>query len=547
MVINMDNESLWNSLRLKSRDIEMSMDSLQRKRTGSYYTDLALTDVMMEEMLSFLQKNDRKIIEYKFLEPCVGVGNFVFSYLKAIKKKWNLSLEEATILLENIYAADINECALEGYKSSLREVTFAYWGVELSDEYFARHLGNGLLIDVTADELDYIPLESVFPKSVATTKFDIVVTNPPYKNLKAERDHYRNDEEYEIDQGKYASIGKIVSKKFKYSTDGVLNLYKLFVEEIIDRYANDNAYVSLLIPTSIMSDKTSQKLREHILQDTNLLSVKVIGERSKYIDAQQALSTVLIHKGEKTSGVRVVKDYCESPNNGTDISIEDILNENTGNAIIAVSKEEYRRLKVLRQFPVVKDLDFIINLRGELDLTVHKKNITSVDTGYPLLRGRNIGYYGLIDTGENEYVAPEFVKTTKKRRYIENERIICQQIANMHKVRRVTFSLAPANYVLGNSCNFISVLDNVYGIDIFAILGLFNTKIINWLFKLTSSNNHINNYEIDCFPIPVESPLLKDISKKAKAFLDTRNEAILDEIEKLAEEAYKISHNFGED
>lgn len=153
----------------------------------------------------------------------------------------------------------------------------------------------------------------------------------------------------------------------------------------------------------------------------------------------------------------------------------------------------------------------------------------------------------MIDTEENEYVLPEFVKTTKKRRYIEKERIICQQIANMHKVRRVTFSLAPANYVLGNSCNFISVQDNVYGIDIFAVLGLFNTKIINWLFKLTSSNNHINNYEIDCFPVPVESPLLKEISKKAKAFLDTRDEAILDEIEKLAEKAYKIDHDFGED
>lgn len=544
---NMSSESLWNSLRLKSREIEMGMDSLKRKRTGSYYTDLALTDVMMEEMISFLQKKDKKIIEYRFLEPCVGVGNFVFSYLKAIKKKWNLSLEEATILLENIYAVDINESALDGYKSSLKEVAFAYWRVELSDEYFASHLGNGLLVDVTADELDYIPLESVFPKSVAAAKFDIVVTNPPYKNLKAEKGHYRSEEEYEIDQGKYSSIGKIVSKEFKYSTDGTLNLYKLFVEEIVDRYANDNAYVSLLIPASIMSDKTCQKLRLHILQDANLLSVKVIGEGSGYIDAQQALSAVLIRKGEKTSSVRVVKDFCRCPNNGTDIRIDDILNENTGNAIVAISKEEYGRLKALRQFPVVKDLDFIINLRGELDLTVNKKNITSVDTGYPLLRGRNIGYYELIDTEENEYVLPEFVKTTKKRRYIEKERIICQQIANMHKVRRVTFSLAPANYVLGNSCNFISVQDNVYGIDIFAVLGLFNTKIINWLFKLTSSNNHINNYEIDCFPVPVESPLLKEISKKAKAFLDTRDEAILDEIEKLAEKAYKINHDFGED
>lgn len=52
-------------------------------------------------------------------------------------------------------------------------------------------------------------------------------------------------------------ISKIVKSNFKYSSEGVLNLYKLFVEEIIEKYANPNGYISLLIPTSIMSDKNS--------------------------------------------------------------------------------------------------------------------------------------------------------------------------------------------------------------------------------------------------------------------------------------------------
>lgn len=535
----MGKEALWDSLRSKSRYIETDMDSLRRKRTGSYYTDLELTDVMMEELVSYVKNGGKSIVEYNFLEPCVGAGNFVFSYLKEVKKSWDLSADDARLLLNNIYATDINEGALQGYKESLKIIAQEYWGIELEDEYFIRHLGTGLLVDVTASELTYIPLEEVFP-DMATRKFDIVVTNPPYKNLKAERGHYGSDEEHEIDQMKYSSISKIVSKRFKFSTDGVLNLYKLFVEEIIDRYATDDGFVSLLIPSSIMSDKTCQKLRTHILQDSNLISVKVIGEGSKFIDAQQALSAILLKKGEKTTCVKVTKDFCHDSNDEADIRIEDIMNENTGNSIIAISSEEYSVLKALRRFPVVKELDFIINLRGELDLTANKKNITSTDTGYPLLRGRNIGYYSLIDTGEHEYVLPEFVDTTKKRCYIESERIICQQIANMHKERRVTYSLAPANYVLGNSCNFISVLDNPYHIDIYAILGLFNTRIINWLFKLTSSNNHVNNYEIDCFPIPIESPLLLQISERAKAFLETGNEELLAEIENLAERAYGI-------
>lgn len=103
----------------------------------------------------------------------------------------------------------------------------------------------------------------------------------------------------------------------------------------------------------------------------------------------------------------------------------------------------------------------------------------------------------------------------------------------MKKERRVTFALVPENYVLGNSCNFISVEDNIYDIDVYTLLGLFNTKIINWLFKLTSSNNHVNNYEIDCFPVPLEAPELKQITALSHKYFDKNDESVLDEIEQL--------------
>ncbi|MCM1523871.1 MAG: Alw26I/Eco31I/Esp3I family type II restriction adenine-specific DNA-methyltransferase [Ruminococcus sp.] len=538
---------LWSSLSKKSRYIETGMDALTRKRTGSYYTDLKLTDVMMSELVEHLkaENSSEKLYEYRFLEPCVGTGNFVFSYIEAIRST-GLDKEKAQIMLENIYVADVNADALNCYKESLTEMAALFWGIELQEEYFERHMGTGVLVDVTAEELSYISVNEIFSKEIVGSGFDIVATNPPYKNLKAERGHYGSDEEYNREKDKYSAISKIVSKRFKYSTDGVLNLYKLFAEEIIDRYANKTAFVSLLIPASIMSDKTCMKLRTHMLKDNKMISVKVIGEGSGYIDAQQALSAILLQKCGKTDKVAVVKDYCNNPDDAAEIEVKDIMNKNTGNAIVAVSSKEYRALRKLRQFPAVKELPFVNNLRGELDLTANKNSIVAADTGYPLVRGRNIGYYNLLPFSENEYVAEEFVNATKKKCYIETERIICQQIANMNKERRVTFALAPRNYVLGNSCNFISVSENSYGIDIYTLLGLFNTKLINRLFKLTSSNNHVNNYEIDCFPIPVEAPELKRISALAAAFLDTQENVILEEIEQLAYRAYGIISSAGE-
>ena len=226
---------------------------------------------------------------------------------------------------------------------------------------------------------------------------DIIATNPPYKNLKAEKNQYSCEEEYEKDKEKYSTISQIVSKRFLYSNSGVLNLYKLFVEEIIDRYANESAYVSLLIPSSIMSDKTCMKLRTHMLVDSNVISVKVISEGSQYIDAQQALSAVLLHKGEKTTSIQVTKDFCSSPDSIANVAIEDILNENTGNAILTVSEMEYSILKKLRTFPVIKELDFIANLRGELDLTANKNSIVPEDTGCHLQT--DIGYNDFYEVG----------------------------------------------------------------------------------------------------------------------------------------------------
>ena len=537
---------LWTSLNAKSRTIETEMDSLERKRTGSYYTDLQLTDVMMGELVQKLKQGQKRLIDYRFFEPCVGAGNFVFSYIKAIKGT-GISETDAIVLLNNIYVSDINEDAIKEYAESLKKIALLYWNIELTEDYFNTHTGTGLLVDVTADVLEYISLETVFPGQASKGGFDIVATNPPYKNLKAEKNQYASEEEYEKDKDKYSAISKIVSSRFLYSTNGVLNLYKLFVEEIIDRYANDEAYISLLVPSSIMSDKTCLKLRTHMLMDGKFHSVKVISEGSQFIDAQQALCAILLQKGKKTDVISVTKDYCENPNDIAMVSIEDIINENTGNAILAVSEEEYQILKKLRTFPVIKELDFIANLRGELDLSANKKNIVQTNTGYRLLRGRDIGYYKLLINESDDFVIPDFVNATKKKVYIENERIICQQIANMNKERRVTFSYVPAGNVLGNSCNFISVSSNKYGIDIYALLGLLNTKIINWLFKLTSSNNHVNNYEIDCFPIPIDAKEeLSTISSLARKYLDTDDAEILDEIEHLAERAYGLDEKTGD-
>ena len=538
LLVNKD--KFWESLIHSSDNIEKQINPQIRRNTGAYFTSLELTDYMMNELVQEIINSKQNIAELKFLEPCVGTGNFVFSYLKEITKL-ELTSNEIYRLINNMYFADINELSIREFKKNFKEFVKIYFDINLDSNYFDNRIAKGLLVNVLSDELSYIPIEKAFPTSIVKKGFDIVVTNPPYKNLKAERKHYDTREDYDVAKKKYSEVGAVIKNELKYSTSGTLNLYKLFVEEIVDKYANENGFINLLIPSSILTDKSCTKLRSYLLLNHKISSIKVIDEGSGYVNAQQALATMLIQKGKKTTNLKITKDFHNNPDQETEINIKDIINDNTGNAIYAVNEKEYRILKQLKKFPTIKDLNFIINQRGELDLTNNKAAVVNHDTGYPLLRGRNIGYYELVNQNNDEFVLETFVQTTNKSDYIKEQRIICQQVVNMKKDRRVAFALVEPNKVLGNSCNFITVRDNKYGIDIYSLLGLFNTSLINWYFKLTSSNNHINNYEIDTFPIPLENKeILLEIGKKAREYFDTKNELILEEIEMLALQAFGI-------
>lgn len=532
----MDNLFL-NKLKTDSTKTEKAMGSLERKRTGSYYTSLELTSIMMEELVNEILASKRNIEDLTFFEPCVGSGNFVFSYLAEIEKL-NLLHSQYESIFNNIYVCDINFNAINIYKQNLLTYAKDVFEITLSENYFENHIGNGLLVDLSKPDLTYVTLGNIFPNH--KEGFDIVVTNPPYKNLKAEKTNYSHIEDYEADKQKYGKLFSILKQNFNYSLDGVLNLYKLFVEAIVDQYAKNDAFIDLLIPQTILSDKTSEKLRTHLLCELNIKSVKVIPENSGYIDAQQSLAAVLLIKSGTTKNIKVTKDFRKNPNQETLVSIKDIINTSTGNSIFALNDSEYETLKQIRKFPTVGELTFISNLRGELDLTINKKSITPEKTPYKLLRGRNVDLYKF--TNSEEYVSPEFVNKSSKKEFISKERIICQQIVNINKAKRVIFSYIPTGYVLGNSCNFISVSKNEYNIDIYTLLGLFNCSIVNWYFKLTSSNNHINNYEIANFPIPTNSHLLGKISKLVQEYLKTSNEVLLDEIEHTAYLSYQTEY-----
>ena len=77
-------------------------------------------------------------------------------------------------------------------------------------------------------------------------------------------------------------------------------------------------------------------------------------------------------------------------------------------------------------------------------------------------------------------------------------------------------------------------------------MGILNSSILNKYFKIYSSNNHVNNYEIGEFPIPLNAPLqiINKISKLVKKTLESNEEQkkeLQTKIDLLVRKAYKLN------
>ena len=150
----------------------------------------------------------------------------------------------------------------------------------------------------------------------------------------------------------------------------------------------------------------------------------------------------------------------------------------------------------------MKEISFIRNRRGELDLTLFKPFITSENTGWRLVRGNMISDESVIDKN-GEFVEIESFLNKKSNDFkvhdYNKERLICQQISNIDIQRRLKFVFSEKTDILGNSCNYI--VSTRKQSDLKKLFYILNSGLLNWRFKITSSNNHINNYELDELPI----------------------------------------------
>ena len=440
--------NLWDKIEYLSLNFQSNLDDEYKKANGIYYTGFELAYKIISDL--FLKGSIQEpVYRNTFLEPCGGIGNFVFAYLKFIYMNYSLDKSEALSLFKNIYYCEQDIEAKKIYIDIIIKIAKIYFDLDISVNDL--NIGGAIIFDLNNDNMNYLDIKKYFD----INKFDIIVTNPPYKNLRAEKKHYSSEERFLVDKIKYDKIKNNAKNRYSLSTNAGANIFKYFIEEILLNYSHDNTQVALLIPSSILTDKSCEKLRMEIIKNNGLKKVFNIPENNKYINAHQSLTYLIVDKGSHTEIVDMInyEEYLSK------VDITKLSNSNNGYSIIFLKEDEYDLLYKMMKFKKLKELDFIVNMRGELDLTLNKSSITNEISKFKLVKGRNINKYKLLEC-DNGYIKDSFVNASSKKSYITNDRIACQQIANLNKKNRLVFSYIPKNYVLGNSCNFIYVREN---------------------------------------------------------------------------------------
>ncbi len=343
--------------------------------------------------------------------------------------------------------------------------------------------------------------------------FDCIIGNPPYMQVK---------------KGLYSSIfypfseGKDIGKQ---------NTYKVFIE-LGFNLTKQKGLISLITQSSIMCDCSAQFTRELLLK---YCQIHYFVEFNK---KQKLFSNVI-------QGVCILEFLKDRPNkehafkiaiNNTQIQMNQIQYEQ-------IKQDEILKFFPLYEIPLIKsgEMEIIrkiktdkISLRDLLEKslqgninTIHLKDIQDQkETNGRIYKGANCHRY-FLDT---QYLFAKDNQITQQifeKNYYQNI-IVTQNITGTSDAYRIHANLIEVKnqeMLFLDTCNLSYCKEREHAKF---LVGLLNSRLLDWLFRKTSTNNHVNLYELETLPIPQITEKNQELADK----ITDGTEAILEAKEK---------------
>jgi len=348
--------------------------------------------------------------------------------------------------------------------------------------------------------------------------FDIVIMNPPYGKVRLEshKGHNKNNEIGKEEREAMKTLATYFREcgMYSLSTYGVLNFYKLMIERALAIMRRGGS-VGFIVPSTLLCDRSTAKIRKRLFNGMSTKIIVEVPENSDFFeDVTQSFCIVIssVNGVSKNIGFKGdVKNRVELESNDfIDVDVDFIRKKFPDMLYVPLTdKTGIQIFNKIHNYGKLSDYGFIKNSRGEVDLTKFSNIISTDNRLKKLIRGNNIEKYKINDDVKTK---PSFIDENELKKGlgdsaklgdIAKTRLVCKQIANQNKKSRLEFAMVPPNSILANSCNYITIYDHNDPNIMRYLLGFLNSSIVEWRFRITSTNNHINNYEIDALPLIV--------------------------------------------
>ncbi|MBI5250436.1 MAG: N-6 DNA methylase [Desulfomonile tiedjei] len=351
-----------------------------------------------------------------------------------------------------------------------------------------------------------------FPEvfSGSNSGFDAVIGNPPYEILSVK------------ESGLQSRRGEQIYFRNFYSTcTGKINTYRLMIERALQLLRKGGA-LGFIVPATLLGDSTAEKLRRMILEQTSMFQTVVIPEKAKvFPGVTQALLVMVTRKSGSTDRIEPIFWNGDGPiHTSSEVSVSGDVVRNAGFRVPLIrTRAEMELLQAVTRFPPLggnNDFQRVGRIhQGEINLTVHRDFITDERTMYPLIRGEHVNPLRVNHPvpGEKrlDWVLPDYVKqngesnkragsnsSRSRSKAWKTERIVLARVVNMDTERRLKAAFVGPGVFLGDMTNFLAEPK----LPVNYLLGLLNSRLLNWRMRLTSTNNYISAAEIQALPIP---------------------------------------------
>ncbi len=382
-----------------------------------------------------------------------------------------------------------SEQLLHEVAEAAREKKFFHWELEFPEVYFGDS-------DVVADE------------GSSALAFDVVLGNPPYDVL-AEKE-----------------LGYDISSELKFFTDtrsyepairGKKNLYKLFICRGLE-LAGGVGSLSFIVPMALLGDDQAAGVRKALLKEGCLRRIEVFPQKddpNRRVFREAKLATI-VFVGSKLDGdvPFVVRTHgagaieAEAPT--LELRPSELESFSPEYLVIpsCTQRDWELAVRVLRNSSMMRLGDLAESFQGEVNETVERRRgaLSDSRTDPLVLRGANICMYTLREASQGEEIhlsRERFVEgrsETSKAFSFRQRRVGFQRSSPQNNFRRLIAAPITRDSFCFDTVSFVTEESSSLDLDLF--LALFNSEVLDWYFRLGSSNSKVNEYQFKALPAP---------------------------------------------